>query len=345
MENKGIINCPNCNKRIFADIDKCPYCKYKLNKPSHKFDKEIYDFLFNTYSQNKNKAETIKLGMNKFNMDIKKTKEIVDYISEEIYYDRLIKSKSVPTEELPTNGLDYSNLNQKNKLIRNLIMATFYWIIAFIFIANFGIENIASILIIIIGTIALIYAINKPLSIPPPPHTFTFSFPQYFLHCFMPKVFSIILIILIAFPIVKNHIANPVGMLIFFIIISSYILFIIILVELISLVPQSFTVDYGCIQYQHSNIYSYPSKDMISRYASYTYYDIYSIKKVTETFNKIIIYGYIEKHRSEHSPSGVQLSSSQRFSCLKVPKSFKNNKNLIKALKIYAEQTNKKQKI
>ena len=48
------------------------------------FDKEIYDFLFNTYSQNKNKAETIKLGMNKFNMDIKKTKEIVDYISEEI---------------------------------------------------------------------------------------------------------------------------------------------------------------------------------------------------------------------------------------------------------------------
>lgn len=40
MDNKVMINCPNCNKRIFADNKEYIYCKYIL-KDSHNFDGDI----------------------------------------------------------------------------------------------------------------------------------------------------------------------------------------------------------------------------------------------------------------------------------------------------------------
>jgi len=115
MENKQMmINCPNCNKRTFADKKECIYCKYIL-KDEHNFDTDIYDFLYSQYNENKNKPETIKVGMEKYGLTMKEVKEIVDNISEKVYQNeeaeknkKTIKKQDEPREELPTNGIDYS---------------------------------------------------------------------------------------------------------------------------------------------------------------------------------------------------------------------------------------------
>ena len=95
MENKQIINCPNCNKKTFADNNECIYCKYILKEKEHNFDEEIYKFLYTKYNESKSKPDTIKVGMEKFGLSLKETKEIVDNISENIYYKETSNEKEV----------------------------------------------------------------------------------------------------------------------------------------------------------------------------------------------------------------------------------------------------------
>ena len=45
------------------------------------FDKEKYDYLYSLYKSNKDKQATIKAGMEKFNIGIRESKDIVDYIA------------------------------------------------------------------------------------------------------------------------------------------------------------------------------------------------------------------------------------------------------------------------
>lgn len=84
--------CPNCKKEVNQKFytQRCPYCKYKLIKkenPYEKmesgFEKEAYETLKNYYLKNNNKYETIKYGKEKYGLS--KSKEIVNYIADEIY--------------------------------------------------------------------------------------------------------------------------------------------------------------------------------------------------------------------------------------------------------------------
>lgn len=76
MKNEGIIECPYCKQRIFADSNECPYCKYLLKERKNDFDKEIYDFLYYMYEKNRDKPTTIKIGMEKFKINMKEIKKL-----------------------------------------------------------------------------------------------------------------------------------------------------------------------------------------------------------------------------------------------------------------------------
>ena len=75
----GLIECPNCKKETFDDY-RCQWCKYVLKEKEHQFDKEIYNTLKENYISNLNKQDSIKLGIEKYNLSMSESKEIVDYI-------------------------------------------------------------------------------------------------------------------------------------------------------------------------------------------------------------------------------------------------------------------------
>ena len=84
--------CPNCKKEVNQKFytQRCPYCKYRLIKkenPYEKmesgFEKEAYETLKAYYLKSNDKYETIKYGKEKYGLS--KSKEIVDYIADEIY--------------------------------------------------------------------------------------------------------------------------------------------------------------------------------------------------------------------------------------------------------------------
>lgn len=78
----AIINCPNCGKRTFDD-DKCQWCKYVIKTRKHPFDKQKYDVLKEEYKKNPHKSLVIKIGLEKYGMDLPECKRIVDYIATE----------------------------------------------------------------------------------------------------------------------------------------------------------------------------------------------------------------------------------------------------------------------
>ena len=59
-----LIKWPNCNRDTFNDY-KCQYCKYVLK--TNNYEKDISENLKADYINSKNKAITIKNGINKFN--------------------------------------------------------------------------------------------------------------------------------------------------------------------------------------------------------------------------------------------------------------------------------------
>lgn len=66
---------------------------------------------------------------------------------------------------------------------------------------------------------------------------------------------------------------------------------------------------------------------------------IKSIKEIKETMNSIIIYGDIM--RNYYKCSGLswsQMTDYENINYLKITKTFKNNKNLVKSLKILSNQ-------
>lgn len=76
----AIINCPNCGKRTFDD-DKCQWCKYVIKTRKHPFDKQKYNVLKEEYKKNPHKSLIIKIGLEKYGMDLPECKRIVDYIA------------------------------------------------------------------------------------------------------------------------------------------------------------------------------------------------------------------------------------------------------------------------
>lgn len=274
MENEGMINCPNCNKRTFSDNKECIYCKYIL-KEENNFDKNIYNFLYNEYIKSKNKPETIKIGMEKFNMNMTDIKEIVDYIAEQIYHN-IEAQKKVEHEN------QYSQL--KTELTKN-------------------------------------YGVYK------------FSIIQYFLHEFLPKSIVIMLLIFLAIQIYKY--IPKLEIIIYQLILISFIIFSITIRRFTRQISQEFTINSVTVEYE-KEVYS-DSVRNIHRYTKEKYV-IHSIKEVKETISSIIIYGDIRKSYIEsYNTVGTNNHVGPKVNKLKLTKSFRNNRNLIKSLKILSE--------
>lgn len=274
MENEGMINCPNCNKRTFSDNKECIYCKYIL-KEENNFDKNIYNFLYNEYIKSKNKPETIKIGMEKFNMNMADIKEIVDYIAEQIYHN-IEAQKKVEHEN------QYSQL--KTELTKN-------------------------------------YGVYK------------FSIIQYFLHEFLPKSIVIMLLIFLAIQIYKY--IPKLEIIIYQLILISFIIFGITIRRFTRQISQEFTINSVTVEYE-KEVYS-DSVRNIHRYTKEKYV-IHSIKEVKETISSIIIYGDIRKSYIEsYNTVGTNNHVGPKINKLKLTKSFRNNKKLIKSLKNLSE--------
>lgn len=291
MENQGMINCPNCNKRIFADSDKCIYCKYILKEKEHNFDKEIYDFLYCKYNENKNKPETIKAGIEKFGISTKESKEIVDHISEQFYY----------KEEAEKNKKTIETTEKKEKIKNELLSC---------------------------------------------PNVFKFSFLQYFIHSIMPKATVIALLTILISQLIKNNVYDSKSVLTVIYIVEAFILFYAFLTDLCNKATQKFTVESGRIEYERpyfSPLVGNPhrlhdDKDDYRTMGKYEiYYNIHFVKKVEERFNSIVIYGDVTKTFIKRYGSSNYNRKSTKTNKLKVTKSFKNNKKLIKSLQILAK--------
>lgn len=347
MNQPQLIDCPNCKNRIFYDSKICPYCKLNLNKSKPSFDEEIYNFLYQEYSTTKNKPAAIKKGMEKYNKNMNEIKEIIDYISDEIYNKELAEKKAIPKEELPNNGIYYSKNKYTKSFLFNtskrkippikIISVIIYWIIILFIYSKTKNPTLQMGLFIgfLIGVVFFAHTIIKYSKMPPTPHTYTFSLLQYFLHNLIYKIILMISLVLILLKL-------DFGMYISLIIIITLItLFFTFLYQLLKKSTERFTVEYGLIQYQHERreFFWWDGNNDVnsvheSSYFTVVYYDIKSIKKVKETFNNIIIYADIEKNIHMNQPGRTIKRKPKKMEKLKLSKSFINNKNLVKSLKM-----------
>ena len=184
---------------------------------------------------------------------------------------------------------------------------------------------------VILGSIIVCATVIKHQETLCPTHTYTFSFFQYIIHCFIPKI-----IVLYVGCLVVKKITNEEISYIFLHIISLFILIYICSRELYKMIPQRFTVDYGNIEYSHLGLNFWGN--ITSMYTVRENYRIYGIKEVKETLNSIIIYANIEKSMAYHKNMRMDYKNGKEIKKLKIKKSFYNNKNLIKSLKICAGQ-------
>lgn len=362
MEKQGMINCPNCNKRTFANNDKCIYCKHIIKNQQHKFNKEIYNYIFIKYNESKNKPAIIKNAMEKFGLKIDEAKEIVDYISHQIYYEEetgkkvdLQKRRDEPMENLPTNGIDYSKYksNSNSSYVARkkcgplkLAMCVILFVILS-FISGMEIVSLEIRCIGIILSIALFIKTFSQYEVPLNQHTFVFSIFSYFIHHFVPKLIVIILLMLILV-IVVIYVGLYITGVVFVTVLLGIVLVITLWIKLDKLGKSAieFTVDYGIIRCVCKKYNSYKYRDLNYRLSSARrneYYDILYIRKIKETINSIIIYGDIQKKVEYYSKYGHMPTNSFEIKVdeLRVSKNFKNNRNLIKSLKIREYEFNK----
>lgn len=345
-------DCPNCNKRIFIDSIKCPYCKLELIKKENNFDKELYEYLYNEYNLTKDKQKTIKFGMQKFNKSMIEIKEIIDYISNEVYNKELSKEKAIPKEELPTNEIDYSKIKYAKSLFGKsskrkipplkIIGVIIYWILILLMFSKTTNQTHQIILFICFfyGIIYFAYTIIKYSKMPPPPHTYIFSLFQYFIHNL---IYKIILLILLIIGLI--NIDNPIISII--LIIALITLFFTFLYQLLKKSTERFTVEYGFIQYQHERRELFwwdgnsdENSVHANSYFTVIYYDIKNIKKIIENINSIVIFADIEKNIHMNRPGQVIKRSPKKLNKLKITKSFINNKNLVKSLQMCSKNNN-----
>lgn len=352
MHKSGMIDCPICKKRIFEDSDTCPYCKLNLKNKENNFDKTIYDFLYQEYNNTKNKSQTIKTGTQKFNKSMKEIKEIVDYIADEIYNKELAEKNKIPKEDLPTNGIDYSKIKYTKRLfskstkrkipILDIIGLILYFVLILWLhsVVDAKIYPFILYIAIFIGIGIFAYIIFKYSELPPDPHTFSFSFKQYFIHNLIYKIIIYVFLIwaLIHFADKITKLDNGIIFIILWMI-FMIILFYVFLYQLMKKSSEKFIVEHNLIRYEYERkelfrvIYN---DDSVHRYEYFTIvsYDFSSIKHVYESINSIIIYANIKKQVSINYPGKEVNKPVKNLNKIRITKSFSNNKNLIKALKI-----------
>ena len=340
MNDNGLINCPNCNKRTFTNNKQCIYCKYILNN-EHNFNNEIYNFLYKKYDENKNKMETIKIGMTQYNLTMEESKKIVDHISELMYFNNITeknKKDNVHKEELPTNGIDYSKYinhsyksHKKRRILKTFLIIFFISILFPLFEKNV-ISGKLTIILFVLSIILLIKTF-KNHTVPSNPHTFIFSFSKFLIHYILPRTIVLIISLPLFFILGIRFLNNEQKILFSGIII--FIIFLILITNLRKNTSHEFTVDYENIIYKR-RVYERYRERLGSDYIAFVeeWYNIHSIKEIKETMNSIIIYGDIRKKYYESEGSFKKFTSEQKIDKLQIIKCFKKNRNLIKSLKI-----------
>jgi len=300
------------------------------------FDKEKYEYLYSIYIKSKDKQATIKAGMEKFNIDLRESKEIVDYIAEKVYVEEQKEEKIEPNEELPTNGL-----KKRNPIVK-IIAIIGYCILILLLATQVGNEEAKKGIIVAFfaGTFAFVCVILNYFNTPTSEHIFPFSLTKYFIHNLVYKI--LFMIVALWLPTKINIESEKIGLIYYGIVIILGIVFV---VQLLKKSTERFRVEYGKIQYSHQivDLFGNPNtyadddyrKDM---FRTWVYYDIHSITKLVETFNTITIYGYIEKSVTRFTPTDFRTGKTKRLDKIRITKSFKNTPNLIKALNMCVKE-------
>jgi len=300
------------------------------------FDKEKYEYLYSIYTKNKDKQETIKAGMEKFNIDIRESKDIVDYIADKVYAEESKEKEEKSNEELPTNGL-----KKRNPIVK-IIAIIGYCILILLLATQVGNEEAKKGIIVAFfgGTFAFVCVILNYFNTPTSEHIFPFSLTKYFIHNLVYKI--LFMIVALWLPTKINIESEKIGLIYYGIVIILGIVFV---VQLLKKSTERFRVEYGKIQYSHQivDLFGNPNtyadddyrKDM---FRTWVYYDIHSITKLVETFNTITIYGYIEKSVTRFTPTDFRTGKTKRLDKIRITKSFKNTPNLIKALNMCVKE-------
>ncbi len=300
------------------------------------FDKEKYDYLYSLYKSNRDKQATIKVGMEKFNIGIRESKDIVDYIADKVYAEESKEKEEISNEEMPTNGL-----KKRNPIVK-IIAIIGYCILILLLATQVGNEESKKGIIVAFfgGTFAFVCVILNYFNTPTSEHIFPFSLTKYFIHNLIYKILFILVALWL--PTKINIESEKIGLIYYGIVIIAGIVFV---VQLLKKSTERFRVEYGKIQYSHQivdlfgNYSTYaPDDHRNDMFRTWVYYDIHSITKLEETFNSITIYGYIEKSVTRFTPADFRTGKTKRLDKIKITKSFKNTPNLIKALNMCVKE-------
>lgn len=136
----SMITCPNCGKETSYDF-KCQWCHYTLKEKENQFNKEIYSYLKEEYKQNRNKIDTTKHGMEKFNISLQESRNIVNYIADEIYETENYKSFDEVNNEdkfvAKTFEFSYWNYLKYNFIYKIIYLAIVIFLTHLFYLCNY----------------------------------------------------------------------------------------------------------------------------------------------------------------------------------------------------------------
>lgn len=340
------IICPNCGKEAIND-DKCRYCNYILKKNSNPYNSEKYQYLKEEYIKSNNKAAAIKNGMNHFGISMQEAKKIVDFIADEIYEEQAIRSKEQVVELLDEDEpesvrIKREKYNARTSKIYKIIgfislIATIMSAICLITVGR-GFESKTSAMIccavFVGGMLGCGFSMVKKKE--KVKNYYTFSFPAYFIHVMMYQIIAEVLLYYSILLCKDYGITREYPLVIFVWCILEVILAIYIFGKLFKNWSSFFSTEPG--QYRYG--YRRPTPDGNPDHTYYqnwrgsVCYEILTITKVEEHFGSFVIYGNIKvTDKKLNRARMVEKKSNSNIKKLKVPKNFRDNKELIEKLR------------
>lgn len=340
------IICPNCGKETIND-DKCRYCNYLLKKNSNPYNSEKYQYLKGEYIKSNNKAAAIKNGMNHFGISMQEAKKIVDFIADELYGEQVIRSKEQVAELLDEDEPEsvrikrekYNARTSKIYKIIGCISLIVTAVSAFLLITvGRGFESRTSAMVCCVAFVSGMLGcgfsmVKKKKKVK---NYYTFSFPAYFIHVMMCQIIAEVLLycsILLCkdYGITREY---PLVVLVWYVL--EIVLAIYIFGELCKNWSSFFSTEPGRYQYGYRRPTpdGNPDHTYHQNWRASVCYEILTITKVEEHFRSFVIYGNI-KVTDKKLNKARMVKSKNNFTIkkLKVPKNFRDNKELIEKLR------------
>lgn len=332
-----MIVCPNCGKRIFDD-DKCGFCKFVLKEKKHNFDSEVYQFLYDDYVNTKNKADTIRTGIARFQKPMREIKEIVDFIADEIYEKNNYRSREEIQQREPYQSKSMDNWKSKRATIFLSVLTVISGIAVVVTATktdNRSIMMTSAVAFLVFLTCFGVSLTPKKVRMK---NTYYYSFISYFFHDMLYKLI-IVAGLLLAPGLVKHMyvIENNPGLLMIWyaavLLIALYFLG-----RGFECTTASFMVEHGEIVYKHQKPNHLNNSDLDRHpefaWTNYIEYKFFKITKVTETLNSFIIYGDIVRTHEAVKPTNIWTTyKTKQYTKVRIGKHFKDNAKLIDHLK------------